>query len=80
MTAMLTVALPQCALADAPPEPEELEKKLEKSIGILMETLKKLIDNIPQYEAPIINEQGDIIIRRKRDEENGTADEPPREI
>ncbi len=31
-----------------------------------MRALEALIDSIPQYEMPEINEHGDIIIRRKR--------------
>lgn len=33
----------------------------------LMQALDLLIGSIPQYEAPYVNENGDIIIRRKRD-------------
>jgi hypothetical protein len=32
----------------------------------LMRALEAFIDMIPQYEMPEINENGDIIIRRKR--------------
>lgn len=34
----------------------------------LMRALDLLIGSIPQYEAPYVNEDGDIIIRRKRDD------------
>jgi hypothetical protein len=40
----------------------------------LLQALNVFIDSIPQYEAPYINEEGDIIIRRKRDD----APLPPR--
>ena len=36
-------------------------------IARMMEALEALVDSIPQYEMPEINEHGDIIIRRKRD-------------
>jgi hypothetical protein len=38
------------------------------SIEKLMRAMELLLDSIPQYEAPFVNEDGDIIIRRKRDE------------
>ncbi|WP_162906660.1 hypothetical protein [Algihabitans albus] len=37
------------------------------SIEKLMRAMDLLLDSIPQYEAPEITDDGDIIIRRKRD-------------
>ncbi len=45
--------------------PEELATE---GISKLMDALGAFIKSIPQYEAPEINENGDIIIRRKRPE------------
>ncbi len=45
--------------------PEELASE---GIAKLMDALGAFIKSIPQYEAPEINENGDIIIRRKRPE------------
>jgi hypothetical protein len=42
--------------------PEELARE---GIEKLMRALELLIQDIPQYEMPVINENGDIIIRRK---------------
>lgn len=50
-----------------PPEQEALE-----AIERLMNSLRLFLESIPQFEAPTMNEEGDIIIRRKR-----PADEPP---
>lgn len=44
--------------------PEELATE---GIDKLMRALGLLIQSIPQYEAPVIDQNGDIIIRRKRD-------------
>jgi hypothetical protein len=35
-----------------------------------------MIESIPQYELPEVNEDGDIIIRRKRRKERETPGEP----
>ena len=43
--------------------PEELAVE---GITKLMDALGAFIKSIPQYEAPTMNENGDIIIRRKR--------------
>jgi hypothetical protein len=37
----------------------------------LMQALQLMILHIPQYEAPIINEHGDIIIKRKSPQKPG---------
>ena len=34
----------------------------------LMQALELFIQQLPQYEAPVIDENGDIIIRRRHDE------------
>ena len=47
------------------------EEMARGAIEQLMRALELMIDSIPQYEMPEINEHGDIIIRRKR--------HPPRE-
>jgi hypothetical protein len=47
-------------------DPSELARE---SIELMMRSLNLLIERIPQYELPEINENGDIIIRRKRDGE-----------
>jgi hypothetical protein len=47
-----------------------------ESISKLMRAMELLLDSIPQYEAPEITEEGDIIIRRKREEGEPPAEAP----
>ncbi len=42
------------------------EDLAREAIEQLMRALELMMDSIPQYEMPEINEHGDIIIRRKR--------------
>jgi len=60
---------------EAQEEAERARKLIEEALGNLMAGLKLVMDSIPQYEAPEILENGDILIRRKRDEpaEDGTG-------
>ena len=46
-----------------------IEELTREGIERLMLALEAFIDMIPQYEMPEINENGDIIIRRKRQED-----------
>lgn len=50
---------------DASPPPGELARE---GLAKLLQALDKLIESVPQYEMPEINENGDIILRRKRPE------------
>jgi hypothetical protein len=43
-----------------------------------MEVMRTVIDKIPMYEAPVILDNGDILIRRKRPEE-APQPKPPAE-
>ncbi|MDX1423099.1 MAG: hypothetical protein R3322_08165 [Kiloniellales bacterium] len=53
------------APSEAPSEaPGELARD---GLEQLLRALESFVDMIPQYEMPEINENGDIIIRRKRD-------------
>lgn len=45
---------------------ETMSELARESVETLLRALEALIDKIPQYELPEINENGDIIIRRKR--------------
>ena len=60
--------------ADEPSERERAEEMARNAIERLMRALEMMIESIPQYEMPEINENGDIIIRRKRP----GRDRPPR--
>jgi len=48
-----------------------------EGIDRLMRALELLIQSIPQFEAPIINENGDIIIRRRHPEQKPEPNEEP---
>lgn len=59
----LSLAMPvQAQEQDQKSDPDVLALE---GIEKLMEALGAFLKSIPQYEAPYINENGDIIIRRK---------------
>lgn len=45
---------------------DQAEEMARDAMEQLMKALELFMDSIPQYEAPEFNEDGDIIIRRKR--------------
>ncbi len=49
-------------------EAERARKLIEEALANLVAGLKLAMDSIPQYEAPEVLENGDILIRRKRDD------------
>ncbi len=64
LCAALVLATP--AVAQEPGESEDPGELARDGIERLLRALEAFIDMIPQYEMPEINENGDIIIRRKR--------------
>ncbi len=72
----LTTGAPGPVLAAAPSERERAEEMAKEAIEQLMRALELMIESIPQYELPEINEDGDIIIRRKHRKERETPGEP----
>jgi hypothetical protein len=65
----------------APPALAEDQKDNPESLALqgitkLMDALGAFIASIPQYEAPVMNENGDIIIRRKHPEKEKQDQEP----
>jgi hypothetical protein len=52
------------------------ENMAREAIEQLMRALGLMIDSIPQYELPVIEENGDIIIRRKRRAPRPEPDQP----
>ena len=64
----LALAGPPAALAQEEPSADP-ESMVRDSLEGLMRALEAFIDMIPQYEMPEINENGDIIIRRKHKSE-----------
>lgn len=63
LSACLLLSAVPLAAAEEEKDPSELARE---SIELMMRSLNLLIERIPQYELPEINENGDIIIRRKR--------------
>ncbi len=72
----LAAGAPGPVLAAAPSERERAEEMAKEAIEQLMRALELMIESIPQYELPEINEDGDIIIRRKHRKERETPGEP----
>ena len=72
----LTAGAPGPVLADAQSERERAEEMAKEAIEQLLRALELMIESIPQYELPEVNEDGDIIIRRKRRKERETPGEP----
>lgn len=65
-TALAAVLL-ACAPARAADEPARQDPQALVTEGMqsLMQAMEMLLLSIPQFEAPVMNENGDIIIRRK---------------
>ncbi len=50
-----------------PPDPrEKAEEAFRDGARIIMRALQLFLESVPQYEAPEVLDNGDIIIRRKR--------------
>jgi len=82
LAAILAVGLPS-APRDAYGQSQEgenpqkgLEDLTKESMDKLMKALQLLLEAIPQYEKPTVNEKGDIIIRRKRAPAPKSKEEP----
>ena len=76
LTLALTVGAPGAVLADPSGDRERAEEMAREAIQQLLRALELMIESIPQYELPEVNEDGDIIIRRKRRKEGETPGEP----
>jgi hypothetical protein len=72
----LAAGAPVVALAQGSSEREQAEQMAREAMEQLMRALELMIESIPQYEMPEINEDGDIIIRRKRRPRREAPDEP----
>lgn len=57
--------VPQAQIRAQDSEEESAGELAREGIENLLRALGSFIDMIPQYEAPELNENGDIIIRRK---------------
>jgi len=58
---------PGMGAADEPSQRERAEEFARQGVERLMQALDLLIESIPQYELPFVDENGDIIIRRRQD-------------
>jgi|GEM_PF-2007361 hypothetical protein len=58
---------PALAADEAPlsKQAEKAEKALREGAEKMLKALEMLIQSVPQYEAPKVDDNGDIIIRRK---------------
>ena len=71
------VSAPRWSAAEEPAPQEQPGQFAREGVERLMRALNALIEMIPQYELPEMNEDGDIIIRRKRaPEEEPSFDDP----
>ena len=79
----LALALPAAAIAGdtkPPADPKadqkaeemarEAERMAKQAVDKLLGALRMVIDSVPQYEAPEVLDNGDIIIRRKHPEDD----------
>jgi len=66
----LSFAAATPAIAQQPPAEQDdgrkIEESLRKGIEKILRALEGLVDSVPIYEMPEVQENGDIIIRRKK--------------
>ena len=72
----LATGAPAVARGDQPNDRERIERMAREAIEQLMRALELMIESIPQYEMPEINEHGDIIIRRKHPKQRREPSQP----
>lgn len=61
-----------------PPDPrEKAEKAFRDGARIIMRALQLFLESVPQYAAPEVLDNGDIIIRRKRRNPRPEEKKPP---
>ncbi len=75
LSLFLIFAAPPVTLAAGESEDDTAGELARQGVETLMRALEALIDEIPLYEMPELNDDGDIIIRRKRKPD----EEPPAE-
>jgi hypothetical protein len=76
LSLFLIFAVPPAALAGGESEDDAASELAREGVETLMRALEALIDEIPVYEMPELNEDGDIIIRRKRKPEEAPPEDP----
>jgi hypothetical protein len=65
--------------APAPPQADSPEAVARDGIAKLLQALKLFVDNLPQYAAPEIDAQGNIVIRRLNPPTARRDPPPPRD-
>ena len=58
--------IPSAWAEDEPSQEEKAEQYAREGVDRLLRALDLLMESIPQYEMPVIDDNGDIIIRRRR--------------
>ena len=76
LSLFLFIAAPPVALAAGESEDESAGELAREGVETLMRALEALIDEIPRYEMPELNEDGDIILRRKRKPDEASPEDP----
>lgn len=67
-------AVPSAA-DDEPSKRDRAEQMAQEAMERLMNALELFLGSIPQYEMPEVNENGDIIIRRKKRPEQDDSED-----
>ena len=77
--ALMVAAAPAGAQQrNPPPDPrQEAEEAFRDGARIIMRALQLFLESVPQYEAPEVLDNGDIIIRRKRRDPRPEGKQPP---
>lgn len=73
---VLALGLIPPAMADEPSLPDEAQRLMGEGIANLMQALSLLLKTVPQYAAPEMLPNGDIIIRRLEPENDVPKVEP----
>ena len=69
----LTLTNPTLSYAQSNQPPDQL---LENGVKMMLDAMKIFIQSLPQYETPEVLDNGDIIIRRKRPENEKSNEKP----
>ena len=78
VAAILTLGpVPAAWAADDGETPSELARE---GMERMLRAIELMIEMVPQYEMPEVNENGDIIIRRKNPPQRGNDDADDREV
>ncbi len=72
----LSLAAPAKLTADEATPQEAPDELAREGVEKLMRALRAMMEKIPQYELPEINDRGDIIIRRRRPPEKAKPSDP----